>query len=122
MTVEFREMFPDGVGKLAEKAFDGLRVGARFASMGLMTAQDERVCILDGSAYSPSWRALPEGQRVWVAAQACMDPEEGAALMEEFDETLEECIREWSGRHEETMGWEEGCLFVFGPEFDFEQL
>lgn len=112
-------MTPQDAERLALDAFGRLSVGARFASMLLMTHQDERQCIIDGSQYSPSWRVLPEGERVYRAAGSSPFHEE---LIEAFEETLDHEIDQWSTRHEDTMLWDNGCLYVCGPEFDFQAL
>lgn len=109
----------EDAAKMAVTAFDRIQKGARNAAMLLMTDPAERQCVLDGSQYAPSWRRLPEGDAVYRADENQMLDGE---LVEAFDETFEECVREWSGRHEETMGWHDGSLFVFGPKFDFELL
>lgn len=112
--------------KLALEAFEGVAVGARYAAMLLMTDQAARQVILDGSAYSPSWRVLPQGERVFQAAGE-IDPAASMAhgaedLMQAFEEVFDREVEQWNGRHEEHMVWDEGMLFVCGPDFDFEGL
>lgn len=67
-------------------------------------AVGERTCMVDGSALSPSWRALPHGPAVWDT--------DNADVAEWFAESLDEKLDTWSGPRGEYLLWEEGCLFL----------
>lgn len=85
----------------------------------------DRTCVLDGSMYSPSSRALPNGERVWRASVDSTDPT-SMELWEAFEDITSElesvevpdgrtdsdCPDDW------TVGWEDGCLFAYAPEYD----
>lgn len=108
--------------RLAEQDAGGLEVAARNGQMAAMTLPDDySLCLVDGSAYSPSWRAMSGGAQVYAAANEAAGGI-GFELCQAYEETLDAIVDDWSGRHEETLGWENGCLFLFGPSFDWEQL
>lgn len=88
---------------------------ARNAQMA-MTDRTGSLLLVDGSQYSPSWRAMRGGAHVHDEGDDLGD------CAQAYDEQLEEMLGQWSGRHEETLSWENGCLFIFGAAFDFEQL
>lgn len=99
--------------------FELIEAAARNAVMGLMTNAAGSLLIVDGTQYSPSWRALSGGYAVYALDQ---DHDAEGRLVGAYEEQLDELTDQWSGRHEETLAWEDGCLFVFGADFDFDQL
>jgi hypothetical protein len=77
-------------------------------------APDATVCLVDGSAYSPSWRALDGGHLVYTfeCPEAC----------ETYEESFDAIVDDWNGRQEETLAWSDGCLFLLGPDADPEEV
>ncbi len=82
------------------------------------------VCLVDGSMYSPSWRALPNGATVWDHLYGTDGDVDDAAydVSEAYVETLDRLTDDWSGPDGETLGWEDGCLFLYAADFDHEAL
>lgn len=72
----------------------------------------ERFCILDGTQYAPSWRAIRGAYELYEHP----DNADGS-LSEAVDELLNALERDWSGEHGESLGWEDGCLYVYGPDW-----
>ncbi len=103
----------------AKADFAGIRTGATFAMMGAMTEGDDWSAVLvDGSMFGPSWRAMAGGATVWDHLDGADDA--GFDVSGAYTETLDRLTDDWSGQHGETLGWNEGCLFVYGPDFDHE--
>ena len=63
---------------------------------------DDVVLIVDGTQFSPSWRALPGGAEVWAQEErlGCMN------ACEVYDETLSE------GLDEMDAYWDDGCIWI----------
>lgn len=64
----------------------------------------ERRIMADGSAYSPSWRTLTNGERVWQA--------EGDELADAYVDALDSELDNWSSPNGGYLHWEDGCLFL----------
>lgn len=63
-----------------------------------LTGTPPNGAVVDGSMYSPSWRALPGGEAVWEME----DPD----AVEAYQETLDK------GTDERCLMWDEGCLWI----------
>jgi hypothetical protein len=82
-----------------------------------MVGNDGCTVLVDGSMFSPSWRALPNGPEVWdYADQHCSGISYDAfdAYTEGLDKTTL-YIRTEIGHY---VSWEEGCLYLFGPNHE----
>lgn len=67
-----------------------------------------RETIIDGSAFSPSWRRLPGGEAVWD-----LEDSDTEAYVEELDRLLES----FNAGSECALVWEDGVLLIiFEPE------
>lgn len=73
-------------------------------------------CLVSGSMLSPSWRALSGGSKVWGCEPVDGDPDPD--LCERYVEALDEILDGWSGPDDETIGWNEGDLFVSDRDAD----
>lgn len=73
----------------------------------------ESSVVLDGSAYSPSWRCLPGGAAAYKMA------EDMPSLAEMYDDAILEYVEMFAS---EVVGWEEGCLWVnWSPDIPDEE-
>lgn len=72
-----------------------------------------RTLLVDGTQYSPSWRALEGGSNVWSLGDD-VSPESAADLQEVYSETLDRYTDE-AGAY-----WDEGCLWWASDDFDHE--
>ena len=70
----------------------------------LASATPEHALLVDGSAYSPSWRALDGGAAVWQAT-----PEHDGSSYDAFDAYVDTLDR---GTDELGCVWDEGCLWA----------
>lgn len=70
-------------------------------------------CLVSGSMLAPSWRALSGGAKVW-------ERDDVGEASERYTEALDDVLDGWTGPDGETIGWEDGDLFVFraGEEGD----
>lgn len=73
-----------------------------------------RTVLVDGSQYSPSWRALDGGANVWELGTEAPSLETTLDLTEAYTETLDRYCDE-AGAY-----WEDGCLWWASDEFDHE--
>lgn len=84
--------------------------------------RDEATVIVDGSMMAPSWRVLGGGERVWetmdLATGEAYDPID--AYIDGLDRTIDSYGD--SDRDFGCLSWDEGCLFLFGPDFDHEDF
>lgn len=81
-------------------------------------------CVVDGSMFSPSWRALDGGAEVWAALDYAYSPnttginhpaiERAIDAEEAYLETLD------AGTDELGLYWEDGCLWVPAEDDDDE--
>lgn len=63
-----------------------------------------RLCIVDGSQFAPSNRAMPGGEQVWAM--------QDADAWEVYVECFERLIEAWDTNDERALTWDEGCLFL----------
>lgn len=70
--------------------------------------RDGRAVVIDGSMLSPSWRALPHGRVVY----------ENDLDAEAYTESLDRTLDNWTSERGYTVGWEDGMLFVYGPDYE----
>jgi hypothetical protein len=73
--------------------------------------------LVDGSAYSPSWRVLAGGSAVYEAVPRSPFHED---LIEAYEGTLDERIE--AANLDLSISWHEGMLFAYGPEFDYDRV
>lgn len=66
----------------------------------------DRLMLVDGSQYSPSWRVLPGGSTVWETTTDMPAHEHATDLIEAYDETLTRDLDALD------LYWDEGCLWV----------
>lgn len=69
--------------------------------------EGERVILVDGTQFSPSWRALPGGAQVYA-----MDDDTGT-LCERYEFALDEATVDLAGDGF-VIYWEDGCLWSRG--------
>lgn len=83
-----------------------LKVSATFNQSGI-------ACIVDGSMYSPSWRALPHGEIVYQHDYRDPGALEGdlPELSDRYTEALDSIVENWS-QDGCSMYWEDGCLWL----------
>lgn len=82
---------------------DGLKV--KRDAIGLFgSGRREPIVIVDGSMYSPSWRACPQGERVYRAAEA--NPDLAEAYAEGLD-YMTDNAPDWL-----SLYWEDGMLWA----------
>lgn len=78
----------------------------------------DRTCVVDGSMYSPSTRALPNASRVWQADNYDGLWEVFVDITDELENVTVPDGRTDSEHPDEwTVGWEDGCLFAYAPEY-----
>lgn len=105
---------PGFVPATIRAALDILTSDARLAANGV--SADACVCIVDGSRYGPSWRAIRPLDEIWEI------PDTG----ETYDhiDMVNDALDQWEANvslpRECTVGWDEGCLYVYGPDFDHD--
>lgn len=96
---------------LAREDFELIQAAARNALMASMTLGESWGMILvDGSMYSPSWRALDGGAAVWESYD--YPATNTTDVQDAYVETLDKLTDDWSGPNDEYLFWDEGCLFV----------
>lgn len=83
---------------------------------------DGRTVVIDGSAFSPSSRVLPNGSRVWDLDNADAWEAWDNAVSEWLD-TFEVHCDDSDGREDDpsyvwTFSWDNGCLFGIHPDDD----
>lgn len=75
------------------------------------TPRDEAPVVVDGSMYSPSTRAVDGAEAAW---DSCNDDE-----WLEYEGDLEDAIERFE--HEGwSLGWDEGMLRLYGPDYSEE--
>lgn len=98
-------MTTDDAVRLAEADLSILYASVSATVQGGL-APGERSILCDGSAYSPSWRALSGGGQVWVLDVEGLYSE---AYTEALDAGTDDPTRWGAGL---ALYWEDGCLFV----------
>lgn len=89
---------------------DALAIIRDANQLSLDLAPGERQIIADGSAYSPSWRVLTNGARVWDATPSSRTGYND--LLYAYEEGLDGAVEHWQAPNGAFLGWDEGCLFV----------
>lgn len=67
--------------------------------------------LVDGSMYAPSHRAIPGVETLW--RQADFDPDHIETLITDIEDWID--AYHTDGFH---MGWDEGTLYLYGPNYD----
>lgn len=95
---------------MRSRAVDAVRYAEAYGHEG-------RTCVVDGSMYSPSTRALPNASRAWEAgddAWTAFDEivGDGVEQITVPEDTDSDAPDDWS------LSWDEGCLFAYAPGFE----
>jgi hypothetical protein len=99
---------------------DAATVVAEATEMLSRMAPGERVLLMDGSQYSPAWRAMAGGAHAWGLSEAFDDLGESGLIVEAYSEELDAAIGE-TDLDGASISWDEGCLFLDAPDPDDDE-
>ena len=91
--------------KLAEQSFNVIDHAATLTRYDITV--DGAAIVVDGGGYAPSTRACPNGEYVF---QNGTDDE-----WEEFQDELDSLVDAYA-EHGYSLAWEDGCLWLYGPQ------
>lgn len=88
----------------AREDYELIEAAARYCEQALIGAAVERAVIVDGSQYSPSWRAMRGGNEVHELGDDLGDAAQA------YSEELDRLTDAYTGPS--ALYWEDGCLFL----------
>lgn len=106
-------MTKTNVDEYAAQARSALGTAISAARQGFQSADaPERMVLVDGSALSPSWRAMAGGASAWDYANRLLDdgyPASAGEVLQSMSEVCDELDSEFG------TYWEDGCMFLDNP-------
>lgn len=113
---EMPEAVQDRVDDLARTAARGLRDDVAEIAPHL---DEFGSCLVDGSAFSPAWRRLAEGEEAWRLAERY--PSAAEYFGEALDEEMRDEVDPMAQAHGAVVYWEDGCLLIVRAEDDADE-